>query len=389
MHPELENLVKIAITDGVITDKEKAILIQKVQNLGIDINQFEMELAGCFSQSPETAESHSENHSVLSLIDKTHLKDFAKNIITFWANQRIKNEIKVYDSLAEELKEISDIMELKRGQLNFSLTRLIEVKKNAVVSLKQIESISKNIKGKQRELIQYQLKNESFEKVNFDYINETISIADTALTAAKGTSVGVSTAFGAWALVGNFATASTGTAINTLSGAAAYNATLAWLGGGSIASGGGGMALGSIVFGGIIVIPALAIMGLFNHLNATKKIKEIKIKEREAIELLDLMNKNILTFELLEKRSYELCLSIEKSSGAFSVEYSKVYRKIYPIPFLSKFFKRLKENFYNIFFSQTNKYFNKKDLLNISYLGNIAQNFAKLIDTKVLIQGEV
>ena len=41
--------------------------------------------------------------------------------------------------------------------------------------------------------------------------------------------------------------ASTGAAISGLSGAAARNATLAWLGGGALASGGGGMALGGAV----------------------------------------------------------------------------------------------------------------------------------------------
>ncbi len=42
-----------------------------------------------------------------------------------------------------------------------------------------------------------------------------------------------------------FGTASTGTAISTLSGAAAMNAAMAWLGGGALAAGGGGMAAGS------------------------------------------------------------------------------------------------------------------------------------------------
>lgn len=42
-----------------------------------------------------------------------------------------------------------------------------------------------------------------------------------------------------------FGTASTGTAISTLSGAAATNAALAWLGGGTVAAGGGGAAGGT------------------------------------------------------------------------------------------------------------------------------------------------
>ena len=58
------------------------------------------------------------------------------------------------------------------------------------------------------------------------------------------------------------ATASTGTAISALSGAAATNATLAWFGGGSLATGGLGMAGGTMVLGGIVAGPVLAIGGM-------------------------------------------------------------------------------------------------------------------------------
>lgn len=76
-----------------------------------------------------------------------------------------------------------------------------------------------------------------------------------------GLSSGAALAFGAYNGTMMLATASTGTAISTLSGAAATNATLAWLGGGSIVAGGGGMALGTMVLGGVVAGPALAIMG--------------------------------------------------------------------------------------------------------------------------------
>ncbi len=77
----------------------------------------------------------------------------------------------------------------------------------------------------------------------------------------SGLGGGAALAFGAYNGTMLLATASTGTAISTLSGAAATNATLAWLGGGSIAAGGGGMALGTAVLGGIVAGPALAIFG--------------------------------------------------------------------------------------------------------------------------------
>jgi hypothetical protein len=63
-------------------------------------------------------------------------------------------------------------------------------------------------------------------------------------------------------LVGLLATAGTGTSISSLSGIAAQNATLAWLGGGTLASGGGGIAAGAAVLGGVTVAPALCVTGL-------------------------------------------------------------------------------------------------------------------------------
>ncbi|MGC8122009.1 hypothetical protein [Marinobacter sp. VGCF2001] len=62
--------------------------------------------------------------------------------------------------------------------------------------------------------------------------------------------------------VGTFGAASTGTAIGGLSGAAATNATLAWLGGGSLATGGFGMAGGMAVLGGVVAGPVLAVGGM-------------------------------------------------------------------------------------------------------------------------------
>lgn len=86
-------------------------------------------------------------------------------------------------------------------------------------------------------------------------------LMDSGLGLGAGISGGAALAYGAYSGTMMLATASTGTAIGTLSGAAATNATLAWLGGGSLAAGGGGVAMGTAVLGGIVAGPALAIFG--------------------------------------------------------------------------------------------------------------------------------
>lgn len=73
---------------------------------------------------------------------------------------------------------------------------------------------------------------------------------------------GVGLNAGITAGVTTFAAASTGTAISGLSGAAATNATLAFLGGGSLATGGGGMAVGAAALNFVTIGPAILVSGL-------------------------------------------------------------------------------------------------------------------------------
>lgn len=78
---------------------------------------------------------------------------------------------------------------------------------------------------------------------------------------AGGAALGAAAAFGAYSATMAFATASTGAAIAGLSGAAATNATLAFLGGGTLAAGGLGIAGGTALLGGVVAGPALAVLG--------------------------------------------------------------------------------------------------------------------------------
>jgi len=102
-----------------------------------------------------------------------------------------------------------------------------------------------------------------------DFSNKTLAglrqdyqaLKDAGLGLGAGLGGGAALAFGAYNGTMLLATASTGTAISSLGGVAATNATLAWLGGGSLAAGGYGMAGGMMVLGGIVAGPALAIFG--------------------------------------------------------------------------------------------------------------------------------
>jgi hypothetical protein len=118
---------------------------------------------------------------------------------------------------------------------------------------------------------------------NMVYVQSVLEGGFTALAA--GSAAGPAATTGA---VFFGATSSTGTAIGSLSGVAAKNAILAWFGGGAVASGGGGIAVGTAVLGGIAVAPAVAVAGfvLSRHgekaLTAARKyVAEVNIATEE------------------------------------------------------------------------------------------------------------
>ena len=121
------------------------------------------------------------------------------------------------------------------------------------------------------------------DQKTFDDLGEMQNFASSLMTGSlAGAAGGALTAFGAYSAAGIFATASTGTAISTLGGAAATNATLAFFGGGSLAAGGLGMAGGAAVLGGLVAGPALMVMGLITGAKAGKNLENAKANAAQA-----------------------------------------------------------------------------------------------------------
>lgn len=87
-----------------------------------------------------------------------------------------------------------------------------------------------------------------------------------------------------------FASASTGTAIATLSGAAATNATLAWFGGGALSAGGLGMAGGTMVLGGIVAGPVLAVAGFLMEAKSEENLANAEKTYAEAANAAEKMD---------------------------------------------------------------------------------------------------
>lgn len=172
------------------------------------------------------------------------------------------------------MKDAKEIGEASEKKYDKAINQLEKIKINTNVKLEELGRLKLSIFTDQIKhtidvIKQFKgacSKLENFESsISVDELKEieTMVLSSLKLEAGllAGTTGGALAGFGAYGSVGWLATASTGTAISGLSGIAASNATLAWLGAGSLASGGFGMAGGVLALGGIVAGPALAIGG--------------------------------------------------------------------------------------------------------------------------------
>ncbi|MGV8147029.1 MAG: hypothetical protein ACLKAK_11935 [Alkaliphilus sp.] len=125
-----------------------------------------------------------------------------------------------------------------------------------------------------------------------------INALDILGSSATGVGAGVLLGWGTYGGIMAIGTASTGTAIGTLSGVAATNATLAWLGGGAL-SVGGGMALGSAVLGGIVAGPVLLLAGGIFNAKAKEKLNNAYSNLSEARKLREEIRLAIIELEAI------------------------------------------------------------------------------------------
>lgn len=159
----------------------------------------------------------------------------------------------------EKMEEYQIRMMRKETEANAELgilgKRKLEIVQDTIVPFMQyLESIKQKTRGSEyKALSNISISQEEY--VEMQKIGVTAgsilsgavqvgSIGALAITGVPAAVTSIVTAVG---------TASTGTAISSLSGAAATNATLAFLGGGSLAAGGGGMAAGAALLSSITI----------------------------------------------------------------------------------------------------------------------------------------
>lgn len=211
------------------------------------------------------------------------------------ANKTAKEAKSRHDNNIEKIKN-------KEAECDFAMDKLGKTELKILESFEKFSELFARIKNAPEfgEIATGTVKIDKFDNKK---IKEVSVGAGTLLGgiggAAVGTAGGFAAAGAAYSAVLAFGTASTGTAIGTLSGAAAESAALAALGGGSIAAGGGGVALGTAVLGGATLGVGLLIGGTIFNITGSKISKraneawqqtmEAEEKTKQVFEKLDLM----------------------------------------------------------------------------------------------------
>lgn len=139
-----------------------------------------------------------------------------------------------------------------------------------------------------------------------------------------------------------------------------------------------------MVLGGIVAIPAIALTGVFSHVNANKKIRDIENHLITVVKGIDEIEANLLQIKLMSNRAEEIQIGLKKTEEVFNTEFKKVYKEIYKYPGITKSWKWIRKTIFR------RDYFTKLDYQRIAYIGGIAQEFAVVIDTKLVDEvGEI
>ncbi len=162
--------------------------------------------------------------------------------------KKSKSKLELASEAAEALVKKTNCKINELGQHDYDLY-------NALINIQEKFDKIRNVPSDK------QLKYQEIKKVSLSWKQQVDKIENDYETAKK-TNIGGGAAGGmfgagvatlgpaaAMGFATTFGVASTGTAISSLSGAAATNAALAWLGGGALSAGGGGMAAGNLLLG--------------------------------------------------------------------------------------------------------------------------------------------
>lgn len=284
---------------------------------------------------------------------------FALDLITGFGHGRAKTakynyEIQ-YHSYAINFNKLIDVQNIINHRLN-------ELGEYTYLIIQELDR-SQALVNKPKKIALNYKENQIIEGMKKD-IRDLKVITETEINTGvvllQGSTIGGLAALGSWTLVSLFGTASTGTAISTLSGVAAYNATLAWFGGGAIAAGGGGMAAGAMTLIDITGISILLYCSYKSHSKANEITRQTELLITETGKIQD----NNEYLESFEKSIHQELLSIKEKFEKIKKVNNHLENLLYPYGTFSIFKRNIRE-----FLKQD--FYTKKEYEEMTQLFNI------------------
>lgn len=229
-------------------------------------------------------------------------------------------------------KQNIEYFENESEKTNKRMDKLGELELKILNDFKDFSDVIEKIQNRP-EFKEYKIGGVALPKYNKEELNKVSVGAGVLLGGIGGAAVGAAGGFAAagatTSAVMALGTASTGTAIASLSGAAATNATLAALGGGAVAAGGGGIALGTSILGAATLGVGLLVGGVIFSATGSK----LSDKADEAWEQMEKAEKTInkICEYLLDLRKMagRYINSLEKVYALYGQNFQKVYNTVY------------------------------------------------------------
>jgi|GEM_PF-522385 len=289
----------IALNKSIISDEDKEIF-ESIKETYLEVKEVE-----------ETKDNGVNKKGILGGVKK-----ITKVVTGIQAYQNRKSSLNLKQACEIYYDEAQKLTEGARKKLNLSINefgkyRLESLHATTGRFLGILKDMNKESSIKEYEILDnVGINTNAIQKMERLDMEATNALKSTATVGVLGAAAAMGTPAAVTSAVGALATASTGTAISTLSGAAATNATLAWLGGGSLASGGGGMALGGTVLSGLTmgatagvgIIAAVLIASTYY----SKKLTEAKEFQKEVETHVADMELLWTVLENIKKRTDEL-----------------------------------------------------------------------------------
>ena len=179
-----------------------------------------------------------------------------------------------------------------------------------------------------------------------------------------GVGAGFASGLGSWGLVQVIGHASTGAAMVGLHGAAATSAGWAWFGGGSLAAGGGGMALGHILLPGVGSAIAIGVSTFLSHSQASKL--ESACEELSAANSKNTDHLAKITEALKQFREFES--KVDAGNEKLSDALKEAHKELFRFSFLSKWWRYLRYRF-------GGSYYTSKEFIYVQRLAMVVDDF--------------